>query len=63
MCKRCEEIDASIARYQQVLAEVKDGAVNSIVNGFIADFESEKGGLHPVDRRSPISMAQTSKAF
>jgi hypothetical protein len=49
VCKRCEEIDASIARYQRVLADVKDEGVISLVKGFIADLESEKSGLHPVD--------------
>ena len=47
---RCEEIDASIARYRRVLADINDEAIISIVKGFIADLESEKDGLHPVDK-------------
>jgi hypothetical protein len=50
VCKRCEEIDASIARYRRVLADVKDEAVIIIVKAFVSDLESEKGGLHPVDK-------------
>jgi hypothetical protein len=49
VCKRCEEIGASISRYRCVLAVVKDEAVIIMVKGFVANLESEKDGLHPVD--------------
>jgi hypothetical protein len=44
MCNRCEKIDASIARYELVLAGVNDEAAISIVKRFSADQESEKRG-------------------
>jgi hypothetical protein len=55
MCSRCEKIDASIARYEVVLADVNDEAVISIVKCFIADLTSEKAGLHPSDESAPSS--------
>jgi hypothetical protein len=46
MCEKCELIDIKITRYLRILADVDDGTVIALVNGFIADLESEKTRLH-----------------
>lgn len=49
MCEKCKEIDAKIARYRQMAADVNDRAVLTLLGAFVADLEAEKSALHRSD--------------
>jgi len=51
MCEKCDDIDAKIARYRRVSADVDDETVIALINAFIADLESEKAALHPAPEK------------
>ena len=48
MRNRSREIDAKIARYRQMSADVNDNAIIILLNTFIADLETERAELHSV---------------
>ena len=50
MCKRCEDIDAKIARYRQTLSVVDDQTAITLLNLVIADLEAEKVELCREDK-------------
>jgi len=50
MCKRCEEIDVKIAYYRRLLARLEDRTAISLLSLLVEDLESDKVGLHPVDK-------------
>lgn len=49
MCEKCEEIDAKIARYRQLLAGVDDPNAIALVDLVVTDLKSEKVKLHQED--------------
>ncbi|HEU0062582.1 MAG TPA: hypothetical protein VFR19_22055 [Hyphomicrobiaceae bacterium] len=47
MCSRCSEIDAQIARYQNIVNGINATDVIERLLASIADMHSEKIALHP----------------
>jgi hypothetical protein len=47
MCDRCEEIDATIARYMRLERQVDDQKLHDAAMALVAELEAEKRTLHP----------------
>jgi hypothetical protein len=47
MCNRCDEIDAKIARYRNIVNGINDRPMIQRLVAFIADMHCEKIALHP----------------
>jgi hypothetical protein len=46
MCKKCEEIDKTIVRYQRILRSIGDQVTIDRTKELIADLGAEKAALH-----------------
>lgn len=47
MCKQCDEIDVTIARYRRFKGYVTDQQMQKATDKLIAELEAKKAALHP----------------
>jgi hypothetical protein len=54
MCEKCLSIDAKIAQYRELFADVDDQTARTLLDLVIEDFEAEKEQLHAGAQVIPI---------